>query len=147
MTSPRTLWDLPALRRNKGVRVSVSGCPASCTRHQAADLGLAGNLVSLHGRRVPGYRVHLGGDLRHDRLGRVLGRVAADHVPALVEAVVGVWEDQRVGRESLADTAGRVGGRVFVDALRGLPALAWAAGDEDPDDARARRVLPLAVAR
>jgi sulfite reductase beta subunit-like hemoprotein/DNA-binding response OmpR family regulator len=142
----RALWDLPALRRNSGVRVSISGCPASCTRHQAADLGLAGNLVSLHGRRVPGYRVHLGGDLRRDRLGRVLGRVAADHVPALVEAVVGVWENQRVGRESLADTVGRVGVRVFVDALRGLPAMAWAAGDEDPQDAGGRRALPLAVA-
>jgi sulfite reductase beta subunit-like hemoprotein/DNA-binding response OmpR family regulator len=143
----RALWDLPALRRNSGLRVGISGCPASCTRHQAADLGLAGNLVSLHGRRVPGYRVHLGGDLRRDRLGRVLGRVAADHVPALVEAVVGVWEDERVGRESLADTVGRVGVRMFVDALRGLPAMAWAAGDEDPVDAGERRVLPLAVAR
>ncbi|MDT7742173.1 MAG: ferredoxin-nitrite reductase, partial [Actinomycetota bacterium] len=143
----RALWDLPALRRNSGLRVGISGCPASCTRHQAADLGLAGNLVSLHGRRVPGYRVHLGGDLRRDRLGRVLGRVAADHVPALVDAVVGVWEDQRVGRESLADTVGRVGVRVFVDALRGLPAMAWAAGDEDAVDAGGRPVLPLAVAR
>jgi sulfite reductase beta subunit-like hemoprotein/DNA-binding response OmpR family regulator len=142
----RALWDLPALRRNSGLRVSISGCPASCTRHQAADLGLAGNLVSLHGRRVPGYRVHLGGDLRSDRLGRVLGRVAADHVPALVEAVVGAWEDHRVGRESLADTVGRAGVRVFVDALRGLPAMAWAAGDEDPVEAGGRRVLPLAVA-
>ena len=129
----RTLWDLPALRRNSGLRVSVSGCPASCTRHQAADLGLAGNLVPLHGRRVPGYRVHLGGDLRHDRLGRVLGRVAADHVPAVVEAVVGVWEDQRVGGESLAGTADRVGVGVFVDALRGLPAMTWAASDGAPD--------------
>jgi sulfite reductase beta subunit-like hemoprotein/DNA-binding response OmpR family regulator len=143
----RALWDLPALRRNSGVRVSVSGCPASCTRHQAADLGLAGNLVPLHGRRVPGYRVHLGGDLRRDRLGRVLGRVAADHVPALVEGIVGTWEDQRLGRESLADTAARIGVGAFVDALRGLPAMAWAPGDEDPDDADGQRRLPLAVAR
>jgi sulfite reductase beta subunit-like hemoprotein/DNA-binding winged helix-turn-helix (wHTH) protein len=142
----RTLWELPALRRNTGLRVSVSGCPASCTRHQAADLGFAGNLVSLGGRRVPGYRVHLGGDLRRDRLGRVLGRVAADHVPALVEAVVGVWEEHRVGRESLADTVDRLGTRVVVDALRGLPALAWAAGQEDPEGP-GDRDLPLAVAR
>ncbi|MCD2194374.1 nitrite/sulfite reductase [Actinomycetospora endophytica] len=140
----RTLWDLPALRRNSGLRVSLSGCPASCTRHQAADLGLAGNLVSIHGHRVPGYRVHLGGDLGRDRLGRVLGRVAADHVPALVEAVVAVWEEHRVGHESLADTIGRTGIGVVVSALRGLPALAWAPGGGDDGDGV--RALPLATA-
>ncbi|HEY2225005.1 winged helix-turn-helix domain-containing protein [Actinomycetospora sp.] len=143
----RTLWDLPALRRNSGLRVSLSGCPASCTRHQAADLGLAGNLVSIHGRRVAGYRVHLGGDLGRDRLGRVLGRVAADHVPALVEAVVGAWEEHRIGHESLADTIARTGVGVVVSALRGLPALAWAAGGDDADDAGDARALPLAVAQ
>lgn len=126
----RTLWDLPALRRNSGLRVSLSGCPASCTRHQAADLGLAGNLVSIRGRRVAGYRLHLGGDLGQDRLGRVLGRVAADHVPALVDAVVGVWEEHRVGHETLADTLARTGDGVVVSALRGLPAIAWATGDD-----------------
>jgi sulfite reductase beta subunit-like hemoprotein/DNA-binding response OmpR family regulator len=141
----RALWDLPALRRNTGLRVSVSGCPASCTRHQAADLGFAGNLVPIGGRRVPGYRVHLGGDLRRDRLGRVLGRVAADHVPALVDAVVGIWEEHRMGHESLADTVDRLGTRVVVDALRGLPALAWAAG-ADETDGPGDRDLPLAAA-
>ncbi len=70
--------------------------------------------------------------------------MAADHVPALVEAVVGVWEEHRMGRESLADTVERIGLRVVVDALRGLPAVAWAAGDEEPGENRA---LTLAVAR
>ena len=54
-----------------------------------------------------------------------------------------------MGRESLADTVGRIGAAVFVDALRGLPALAWAAGDDDPAPARdpaTVRALPLASA-
>ncbi|MDL5157294.1 winged helix-turn-helix domain-containing protein [Actinomycetospora termitidis] len=133
----RGLWHLPALRRNSGVAVSVSGCPASCARHQAADLGLAGNLVSVRGHRVPGYRVHLGGDLGRDRLGTVLGRVAADQVTQLVDQVVRTWEGVRVGHESLADTVARTGLEPFVSALRGLPGLSWEAGDDE------RPSLPL----
>ncbi|WP_433801940.1 winged helix-turn-helix domain-containing protein [Actinomycetospora sp. CA-084318] len=127
----RALWHLPALRRNSGVAVSVSGCPASCARHQAADLGLAGNLVALRGRRVPGYRVHLGGDLGRDRLGTVLGRVAAGQVTVLVDQVVRTWEELRVGHESLADSVTRAGLEPFVSGLRGLPGLAWEPGDDE----------------
>ncbi|MCD2187156.1 winged helix-turn-helix domain-containing protein [Actinomycetospora soli] len=136
----RALWHLPALRRNSGVAVSVSGCPASCARHQAADLGLAGNLVSLRGRRVPGYRVHLGGDLGRDRLGTVLGRVAAGQVTTLVDQVVRTWEELRVGHESLADSVDRTGTEPFVSGLRGLPGLAWEPGDDECAD----RVPPRA---
>lgn len=127
----RVLWHLPALRRNSRVAVSISGCPASCARHQAADLGLAGNLVSVRGRRVPGYRVHLGGDLGRDRIGTVLGRVAADQVTQLVDQVVRTWEELRVGHETLADSVARAGLEPFVSGLRGLPGLAWEAGDDE----------------
>ncbi|WP_018335184.1 winged helix-turn-helix domain-containing protein [Actinomycetospora chiangmaiensis] len=140
----RVLWHLPALRRNSRVAVSISGCPASCARHQAADLGLAGNLVSVRGRRVPGYRVHLGGDLGRDRIGTVLGRVAEDQVPLLVDQVVRIWEDLRVGHETLADSVARTGLEPFVSALRGLPGLAWEAGD---DEGPGRPSLPLMPVR
>ena len=40
----------------------------------------------------------------------------------------------------------RLGARVVVDALRGLPALAWAAGPEDTDGAGDRE-LPLTAVR
>ncbi|GLZ54370.1 winged helix-turn-helix domain-containing protein [Actinomycetospora sp. NBRC 106378] len=146
----RVLWHLPALRRNSGVAVSVSGCPASCARHQAADLGLAGNLVSVRDRRVPGYRVHLGGDLGRDRLGTVLGRVAADQVAQLVDQVVRTWEDLRVGHETLADSVARTGLGPFVSGLRGLPGLAWEAGDDRDDTAEpgaGRPALPVVAVR
>nr|WP_246326649.1 winged helix-turn-helix domain-containing protein [Actinomycetospora corticicola] len=137
------LWHLPVLRRNSRVSVSVSGCPASCARHQAADLGLAGNLVSVRGRRVPGYRVHLGGDLGRDRIGRVLGRVAQDQVTQLVDQVVRTWEDLRVGHETLADSVARTGLEPFVSGLRGLPGLSWEAGDDEGPDRPSPPITPV----
>jgi sulfite reductase beta subunit-like hemoprotein len=101
----------PGLGRNSALRVNVSGCPNSCAQHQAADIGLAGSKVRIDGAALDGYHVYLGarlGDGEGD-LGEVVGRVAAEHVPATVEAVVGAWEALRHPGERLGDTVARVG--------------------------------------
>jgi sulfite reductase beta subunit-like hemoprotein len=110
--------------------VAVSGCPASCAAHQVADLGLVGNRVVIGSEQVLGYRVHLGGDLRRDRLGEVLGRVAEADVETVAEIVVGTWERARRGGETLADTVARTGPAPFVAALHAHEGLAWEPGDE-----------------
>lgn len=165
------LRDSPALARNSGLRVHVSGCQNACAQDQIADLGFTGGKVTVGGEATPGYQVWVGGDLRRDRLGEILGRVACADVPAVVEAVVGVWEALRLSGESLGETVERVGaeavkahiGAVFAgrwepgpepaladDASSppgGEPGLAAGDGPLAPDGALAPdRTLPLAVA-
>jgi sulfite reductase beta subunit-like hemoprotein len=108
------LLDLPGLRRNSDVRVHVSGCPNACAQHQIADLGFSGGKVTINGASTLGYQVWLGGDLAADVVGAVVGRIAEEDVPAITEAVVGVWEALRMRGESLAATVARCG----LDAFR-----------------------------
>ncbi len=41
----------------------INGCPNSCARIQTADIGLKGQIITVDGERMPGYQVHLGGQL------------------------------------------------------------------------------------
>jgi sulfite reductase beta subunit-like hemoprotein len=114
----------------------VSGCPNSCAQHQAGDIGLAGGKVRVGGRTVLGYQLYVGADLRGDDpvVGEVVGRVAADDVPAAVEVLVGGWEALRHPGETIGATARRVG----LDALAAHVTAAlddrWSAGPEpDPE--------------
>jgi len=128
----RTLLTTPGLRRNPSLRVHVSGCPNSCAQHQAGDIGLAGTKVRLGGAVRLGYHLYLGADLATGRIGEVVGRMAADDVPAVVDAVIGTWEAHRHGSESLADTFHRLGADTFAATLESVLDDRWATGPE-PD--------------
>ncbi|GGH58227.1 nitrite/sulfite reductase [Rothia aerolata] len=41
----------------------INGCPNSCARIQTADIGLKGQIITVDGEQMPGYQVHLGGEL------------------------------------------------------------------------------------
>lgn len=147
------LLDSPVLRRNAGLRLAVSGCPNACAQHQIADLGFSGGKVTIGGAAMHGYQVWLGGDLRADRIGRVVGRIAESDVPSITESVVGVWEALRDRGETLGDTVDRIGIEAFRAQIGVIFDGLWAPGPEPDDPGRietlgiaARRVLPLAVA-
>lgn len=146
--SGRVLLATPGLRRHAGLRVFVSGCPNSCAQHQAADIGLAGTKVRLGGATRLGYHLFLGGDLAHGHVGRVVGRMAAEDAPAVVDAVIGTWEAHRRAGEALPATVRRLGVDAFAATLEAVLAERWATGPE-PDDgtatpAPARRAAPAA---
>jgi sulfite reductase beta subunit-like hemoprotein len=124
------LVESPALGRNSALRVHVSGCPNSCAQHQIGDIGLAGSKVRVGGETRNGYQLYLGADLDHHRLGEVVGRVAAEDVQPAVEAVVGAWESQRHGTETLAQTVHRVGADAFAAHLEAVMDERWATGPE-----------------
>ena len=98
-----------------GIRIHMSGCPASCAQHHTADIGLKGVRVRrLLGTRE-GYDVSLGGGVAgqlHLALPYRLG-VDADQLPQLIEEVVQeYYRHHRAGqtfsaywREKLHDTA------------------------------------------
>lgn len=119
----RALNARPDLPRD--LSVAVSGCPNSCTKHQVADLGLAGGKVKV-GRRVGlGYQLFLGADLPAGEVGEPVLRLLEEEVPAAVVAATEVWVALR--------RAGEHPGRTFRRAGLGLVASALALrlrGDE-----------------
>ncbi|MFN2607723.1 MAG: Rieske 2Fe-2S domain-containing protein [Acidimicrobiales bacterium] len=127
------LLESAALGRNSSLRVHVSGCPNSCAQHQVGDIGLAGSKVRLGGKARDGYQVYLGADLDAGRIGRVVGRVAAEDVPAAVEVIVGVWESVRHGAEALGQTVRRMGEDAFAAHLETVMADRWSTGPEPED--------------
>ncbi|MDQ3757250.1 MAG: nitrite/sulfite reductase [Actinomycetota bacterium] len=143
-TAPDAGVDLlssPALARNSSLRVHLSGCPNSCAQHQIGDIGLAGSKVRVNGETKDGYQVFVGADLDNHTAGVVIGRVAAEDVPAAVDAVVGTWEAMRHGNESLGRTALRLGTDAFAAHIESVMHERWAA-DADPDAEELTAALP-----
>ncbi|MDP8970556.1 MAG: nitrite/sulfite reductase [Actinomycetota bacterium] len=148
------LLNSPALVRNSGLRVHVSGCPNACAQHQAADLGFSGGKVTINGRAMLGYQVWLGGDLRGGTLAQVVGRITEADVLAITEAIVGLWEALRVQGETLSDSVNRIGLQALQAQIDAVFKGRWAPGPEPADPGLPRlpqllnlaRSLPLAVA-
>lgn len=92
-----------------GVTIAVSGCPNSCTKHQAADIGLAGGKVRIGGRVVHGYQVFLGADLASGSVGEPVTRVAEDEVADVVQVLSRLYLHERRGGELPGQTFRRLG--------------------------------------
>lgn len=143
------LLEHPALLRNSGLRVHISGCPNACSQHQIADIGFSGGKVTIGGTSVLGYQVWLGGDLRLAAIAQVVGRVAQADVYAITSAIVGVWEALRERGETMTDTVVRYGLEAFQAQISAIFKGRWESGPEPAEDfptPRAQRAyLPMAV--
>lgn len=128
------LLDHPALARNSGLRVHISGCPNACAQHQTADIGFSGGKVTIAGISMLGYHVWLGGDLRTGTIGEVVGRVSHSDVPAIVSAIAGVWEALRERGETLSDTVQRFGIEACQAQIAAVFHGRWEPGPEPPDE-------------
>jgi sulfite reductase (ferredoxin) len=87
------------------ITVHVNGCPNACARTQVADIGLKGQLVTVAGKQVSGFQVHLGGGLGLDAgLGRKLRglKVTAAELPDYVERLTRRYLAQRTAGERFA---------------------------------------------
>jgi ferredoxin-nitrite reductase/sulfite reductase (ferredoxin) len=124
------LAETKSLQRHGALRINVSGCPNACAQHQIADIGFSGGKVTVAGASVLGYHVWLGGDVRRDRIGEIAGRVSAEDVPAITDAVVGVWEALRLRDEGFADTVARVGRDAFEAQISAVFRGRWEPGPE-----------------
>lgn len=95
------------------ISLHVNGCPNSCARIQAADIGLKGQILTDEtGRQRPGFQVHLGGGLSsHTRPEAALGRtvrglkVFADELPDYVERIVRRYLADRAEGQTFAQWA------------------------------------------
>ena len=137
-----SLLESPALGRNSSLRVHLSGCPNSCAQHQVGDIGFAGSKVRIGGRTRDGYQVFLGADLGAARVGEIVGRVAAEDVPAAVEAVTGTWESLRHGPETLGQTVNRVGSDAFAAQIESSMRGRWETGPDEGETGPSSSVTP-----
>jgi NAD(P)H-nitrite reductase large subunit len=96
----------------------VSGCPHSCAKHQVADVGLAGALTDVDGRKVEAFAFNLGGNARERRLGTVYPKkVPRSRVIAVVEGLLAEYEEHARPGERFSETFARVGSDVFFHAI------------------------------
>lgn len=92
-----------------GVTIAVSGCPNSCTKHQAADIGLAGGKVRIGGRTLHGYQVFVGADLASGSVGEPIAKVAEEEVVDVVRILCSLYLHERRGWELPGQTFRRLG--------------------------------------
>jgi sulfite reductase beta subunit-like hemoprotein len=133
----------PALARNSGLRVHISGCPNACAQHQVADIGFSGGKVTIGGVSMLGYHVWLGGDLRTGTIGEIVGRVAHSDVPAIVSAIAGAWEALRERGETLTDTVRRFGLAACQAQIEAIFHGRWEPGPEPAEAVTPPRMITL----
>jgi len=104
--------DLPS-----DAAIAVSGCPNSCTKHQTADIGLAGGKVKVGAKVGLGYQLFLGADLGAGLVAEPVLRLLEEEVPDAVVAALELWGTLRRPSELPGATFRRMGLDVVASAL------------------------------
>jgi 3-phenylpropionate/trans-cinnamate dioxygenase ferredoxin subunit len=83
-------------------------------------------------------------------VGEVVGRVSAEDIPAVTEAICGIWESVRRNGETLGQTVQRVGHDAFAAHLEAVMRGRWESGPEEAPEVNAattaRASRPVATA-
>jgi sulfite reductase beta subunit-like hemoprotein len=108
------LQERPDLR---DASVAVSGCPNSCTKHQAADVGFAGAKVKVGNQVGLGYQMFLGSDLPAGLVGEPVLRVLEEEVPRAATAALEIWKAARRPGEPPGPTYRRLGLATVAGAI------------------------------
>lgn len=111
----QTFDDLDYLYDLGDIQLNMSGCINACGHHHVGHIGILG--VDKKGEDW--YQITLGGSGREDAsLGKVLGRsVAADEVPAVLEAILHTYLELRQDSERFIDTVRRLGISPFKEKV------------------------------
>ena len=129
------------------LRIRVSGCHNGCAQPYVADIGLHGEGRRRHGKLIPHYRLHFGGDGRADGVMGLRGpEVPAVRAPQAVQRVRQAFQQSRDDGESFVHWAQRQGQAYFSDLLQDLQAVDASALSrllKDFGDDQAFRVLSL----
>ncbi len=97
--------------------IYISGCPNSCAKHQAADIGLAGTMLPLGDARRYSYQLFLGGSLKAGDVqlgGMVRKGITEDMVIPTVDALLDIVLEFRQGEESFHDVVRRLGPKTMM---------------------------------
>lgn len=122
------------------IRVRVSGCHNSCGQHHVGDIGIHGEGKRVHGRLVPCYVTHFGGDGTANGAIAIKGPVIPTlRIETAVSRVEAAYAQEHSGRDQFHSWAQSKGREYFVELLADLsdiqpedvPALARDHGEED----------------
>ena len=106
--------------RARGLTIRVSGCPNGCGLHHVAGLGFQGGLRKVGDRPVPQYFVYAGGDPALGRFGRVVAKIPARRIPAVVERLIETYERARREEEPMNDWLARTDAKELGAAVADL---------------------------
>jgi sulfite reductase (NADPH) hemoprotein beta-component len=105
------------------ITLNISGCINSCGHHHVGHIGILG--VDKDSEEF--YQISVGGNVggfmangaqRPDAIGKILGpSIKAESVPDAIEALIGVYLQQRDGVERFPDTVARIGTQPFKLAM------------------------------
>jgi sulfite reductase (NADPH) hemoprotein beta-component len=121
--------DLDALLDLGDIDLHISGCMNSCGHHHTGHIGILG--IDKDGAEW--YQVSIGGSDGSTLSGasvpaKVIGpSFAAEEVPAVIQALIEIFREQRAANERFVDTARRIGIAPFrqaTDAVRRETAIA-----------------------
>ena len=103
--------DLDYLHDIGDVSLNISGCMNSCGHHHVAHIGILG--VDKNGEEW--YQITLGGQQGNaTTIGKVIGpSFTADEVPAVIQALIDVYIENRSPSERFIDTLTRLGVEPF----------------------------------
>ncbi len=103
------------------LRIRVSGCHNGCAQPYVGDIGLHGEGRRKHGKLIPHYRMHFGGDGRAGGAIAVRGpEVPASRAPEAVRRVKQAFQEVRQGNESFLNWTQRQSADYFQDLLGDL---------------------------
>ena len=100
-------------------KIAISGCPNTCTRAQASEIGIHGEIDPTSQQKRAGYAVYLGGcGGRTPRMGFKLPKnFSEDQVLALIPKVVEFYRRQAKPRQRLALLIEEYGKEKFLEEL------------------------------
>ena len=103
------------------LRIRVSGCHNGCAQPYVGDIGLHGEGRRKHGKLIPHYRLHFGGEGRAGGALAVRGpEVPAVRAPQAVRRVRQAWQESRHDGESFSQWAQRQDDGYFAGLLEDL---------------------------
>lgn len=103
------------------LRIRVSGCHNGCAQPYVGDIGLHGEGRRKHGKLIPHYRLHFGGDGRAGGAIAVRGpEVPAVRAPLAVRRVKQAFRETHHDDEVFLDWAQRQGAAYFAELLKDL---------------------------
>ena len=107
------------LAGRRDVRIKISGCFNACGQHHIADIGFFGSSRRVGQHVAPIFQVLLGGTTKDNAtsFGLSMGKVSAKDVPRVVRKLTELYSKEKVGEETFAQFAQRIGKGRLKEAL------------------------------
>lgn len=103
------------------LRIRVSGCHNGCAQPTVGDIGMHGEGRRIHGKLIPHYRMHFGGDGRVGGAMAIRGpEIPVQRAPVAVERVQQAYHESRANEEAFTVWARRHGETYFNELLKDL---------------------------